>query len=142
MSLVLSQMTDPRSPIDHASRSQLFRFAQENDVTEITEFPGPGLMPKQLMLRILKQRGLTNIKVQVTPLGSDVRREAENAPSTPQNSVDATDDLLRQIQEQRVDFDTMKMPALRSECKKRGIKTKRTDTVADLKARLNGQDPT
>lgn len=151
MGLQLHSVQDPRDLLDMATRAELYRFAEHSGVDEIVNFPGPGLMPKMLMLRILRSRGLTRINIPPRPLGGarpeTQAQEAKNVPTT-----DATTDLLRQLQSnanvappEEPDTTEAKpslagIAAMRAECKRRGIKIARTDKMADLKAKLDGED--
>ena len=142
MGLQLHSVQDPRDLLDMATRVELYRFAERNGVNEIVNFPGPGLMPKMLMLRVLRGKGLTRIDIPPRPLGGmrpETSQSAQNVPAT-----DATEDLMRQFEQQMAqqapEKPTNGIAALRAECKQRGIKIARTDKKADLEAKLNGED--
>lgn len=135
--MILNRVMDPRDKLQHATRAQLYKFAEAHNVEEIINFQGQGNMPKVMMLAILRSKGLTDINVRPRPLGSDVPNVAQNAPAD--NEVDAVAALAAQINA-RPSVTNMKMPQLRSECKKRGIKTKRTDSAERLRELLNGED--
>lgn len=129
---------DPRDRLESGTRAELFRLAQKYDVKEITHYAGPGMMPKMVMLRFLRARGIRGEEI---PYRSVYADRGAQAPSQPADvTVDPTEDLMRQMQ--APEPKPMKMHELRSECKRRGIKTSRKDTADILRAKLNGQDTT
>lgn len=147
--MLLRSIDDPRSDLDKARRRELYDFARENGV-ELEEG-----MPAILMRKILRERGLTRIKIPPRPLGQ------QNQPGTglkyknqmqdgkahqPQGiESDAIADLVRQYSEQRrAPAVEEKRPAdmsiheLRAAVKAKGLKLARTDTMQDLRAKLGG----
>lgn len=147
----LLKIQDDRDNLEKARRKELENFAREQGVTEIQP-----TMPARLMRRILRQKGLVDITIPSRPLG-----HIPGAPDTIANPPDsgnaveamADDDLMRQWAatsgEQAVapqekpapGSGLAEMTRLRKECKRLGIKMSRTDTMIDLKAKLDGQDP-
>ncbi len=130
---------DPRSPLDRASRDELYAFAKANHVTEIDEAMYMGAYAGVRMKKILLRKGLTNINTSNRPLYS-----ADPQPSgLPPQDVDALADLPQKPLEPRADvFDisTASRAELAKECKKRGIKMARTDTKEKLQERLSVQN--
>lgn len=141
--LLLKSIDDPRSPLDKAHRRELYEFAKKHGVAEITDET-----PAILARHILRQRGLTNIKVPPRILG------AQNQPGTGmkyQNQIqdghgaqpsgieaDMIADLARQFATQTRPEAQEAKPALtfnelRSECKRLGIKFGRKDNLATLR---------
>lgn len=139
--MILNKIDDPRDALSRARRMELFRFAQAQGISDIVQE-----MPASLMRRMLRARGLTNIRIPPRMLG------AQNASGSSQqagpdhkvNEIDADDDLARQFQEQQKAKQAapaagkMSMNELRAECKARGIKMDRRDNMETLRAKLNG----
>lgn len=101
MSLVLKSVEDPRDALQKARRMELFRFAQKNGVKEIIH-----QMPADLMRKILRSKGLTNIPIPHRVLGQPEPRGHQAIPSAngkreveAENvvEVDADDHLERQF---------------------------------------------
>jgi hypothetical protein len=69
--MILNKIDDPRTPLDKARRRELYDFARQNGVTEITD-----QTPAIIARSILRQRGLTRIVIPPRPLG------AQNQPGT------------------------------------------------------------
>jgi hypothetical protein len=65
MEYELLKADDPRSPLERARRLELLAFARANSVTEIKHD-----MPAPLMRKILRLKGLTNIKIPDRKLGA------------------------------------------------------------------------
>jgi hypothetical protein len=126
---------DPRDNLEKAKRMELFRFARQNGIKEIEE-----AMPAMLMRKILRSRGMTNIRVPDRPLASTRPTSMEAMTTSQVNVIDAETDLERQYmaEKQASDFDAMPMNELRAECKRRGIKMSRTDNLQSLRDKLRG----
>lgn len=138
---------DPRDNLERARLTELLKFAADNGVEIPRQF-----QDKAIVIRsILRQRGLTRIQVPFRVLGQPNvgQRVTDAVASQSANEIDAAADLMRQV------MGTPPAPApepeaprkgvaaiaeLRKECKRRGIKTARTDKLADLRAKLNGKD--
>lgn len=140
MGLVLKSWDDPRDNLEKANRDQLFDFAHENGVREITED-----MPAILMRKLLRAKGIVNIKIPNVMLGAPPGATITNdaAPEKDGVQVNAEDDLERQWKEQasapvETDPDKMTMQELRKACKARGIHMDRTDNLAKLREKLRG----
>lgn len=139
---ILGPVQDSRDDLQAARRIQIFDYAKRNGITEIEEW-----MPGDAMQAILRRKGINSIGVPRKPLGTSPDAPA---PGQKVDVVDATDDLLRQAKAQRerdlaeqkrAEKPRNEINALRLECKRLGIKTARTDRIADLKAKLNGENP-
>lgn len=138
-----SEIIDPRGSLERARRLELYRFATENGVSEIKD-----TMPADLMRSILRGKGLTNIAVPRRELGAmqptfttpNSHRSGQPQPRQPDviATVDATADLARQWAQQEAakSVSDMTITELRKECKRRGIKMARTDTMTILKDKL------
>ena len=137
--LVLKSIDDPRDALERARLPELLAFAAANGV----EIP-PAFQDKAIIIRqLLRQRGLTRIKVPPRVLGKPYANETV-APDAPANTVDAAADLMRQVMAAPPPEPVKagKMPViveLRKECKARGISFTKTDKAADLRAKLNGK---
>lgn len=145
------RIDDPRDNLDKAVRWELDQFAKENGVTEITPE-----MPAILKRKILRSKGLVNIKIPTRVLGQP--RDwgtGKGALTSDPNAlvgdrlppVDTTTDLARQweafkAQEAKEALGVVpprgfnKRRELAKECKARGIVIARTDKVPDLERRL------
>lgn len=104
MSMQILRTEDPRDPLEKARRPEIFSFAKANNVTEITPE-----MPAMLMRRILRTKGLTNIRIPKRVLGQQEFRPQPTSPHQPsieqrlqgaEHEIDALDDLARQFQAQ------------------------------------------
>jgi hypothetical protein len=127
---------DPRSPLDKARRQEHVKFANDHGLEDVTE-----AMPAMVIRKILREKGLVNIKVPDRQLGSFVQPESVTEQATEQNvnTVDAEADLARQFAEQaKPDYAAMSINELRAECRKNGIKIERRDNLNSLRAKLNG----
>jgi len=160
--MILNKIEDPRDNLEKATRRELFLFAREQKVNEISDE-----MPAILMRDILRRRGLTRIRVPPRPLGAMSGGHASAGPAVPEaNGVeaDAIADLARQWAQQArapeaarmpsvpsvpasgkpVALATMDINALRRICKAEGIPMGRRDRMPDLVAKIeakrNGQD--
>ncbi len=122
-----------RDPLDFANRDELYQFAQANGVTEITEAMYMGGNAGEKMKRILRARGLTNIRHRAMPF---------EAPSEPAVKTTNFDDFISEpsapLEPRRDEPKTR--AELAKECKKRGIKMARTDTKEKLQERLSVQN--
>ena len=132
---------DPRDNLEKATRWELYDFAKAVGCTEVRE-----PMPAMLAVQILRGRGFVNIRIPDRPLGqvSVIGKDPFSQPAT--QTVDALADMARQFEQEQktrdipsVPIEGMKGNELRAECKRRGIPMKRTDTMQDLKAKLNGK---
>lgn len=146
MGAQLHRIDDPRDALSKARRHELRAFAEANGVTEIVVG-----MPADLMRSILRQKGLTAIRVPHRQLGMTESANAFAAQQPPPGAkvetVDATADLARQFEAQRRaadPFAELGTSALRKACKDRGIKQGRGEKPDSLRAKLrahaNGQD--
>ncbi len=153
MSAVLHSIQDPRDQLQRARRMELYRFARDNGIADIVE-----AMPADVMRQILRNKGITSIAVPDRQLGAIQRTETTptshkgqtyQAPRPPEKvvEVDATSDLMRQWQQEsqpavprEKPVEAMSINELREACKRRGIKLARTDNMASLKEKLNGQN--
>lgn len=142
---------DPRDPWARARRIEIFRYAQEKGVTEVIE-----AMPKDVMVKRLKARGIPPPAVPPRPIGANINpRSGDTSPNShhytaqpqkaaePVSEVDASEVLERDWQQQQAnpplaDVAAMNITQARQECKRRGIKLKRTDNLVTLRAKLNG----
>jgi len=155
----LSQVEDHRDCLQKATRKELELFAAAQGISEIDP-----RMAATLMRQILRAKGITNIEAQFPYLrnrtigqmnGVNATRPGVPNPNAKVVEVDATQDLMRQWREQQArDALSMAqavvpvaapktenpMAALRKECKRRGIKMSRTDKIADLRAKLDGEN--
>lgn len=129
MSLILHKAEDPRDTLSKASRYELCQVAQAHGIKEISYSAELGL---EDMVKILRNNGVTDIKIPDRPLGlykpvilgldgpplATVEEPAPEQPATP--------------------VAQMSMGELRSECKRRGIKMARTDNLHSLREKLGG----
>lgn len=154
--MYLNKIQDHRGPLDKATRSELFNLAKQHNVTEILSFPGPGLMPKMLMLRYLRGRGISHIDIPSRPLGGNPADNKRFEAAKPDNSFDVGDDLARQFglagnagaipatsnnggdkESPASPFSKMPMHEIRTLCKKHGIAVSRSDKKGDLLSKLS-----
>jgi hypothetical protein len=164
--MLLSRTDDPRDALERATRRELELFAQARGVTEVDPRMGAILMRQILRAkgvtdilsmfphlgrRTVGQAGGVNATNPLRNRGGKVV------------TVDATEDLMRQWREQLAREGLSPAPApqpmpaaptpaekprqaknkiaaLREECKRRGIKMSRTDKLADLRAKLDGEN--
>jgi hypothetical protein len=161
MGLILREITDPRDALAKARRYELFQFAKANGVTEIIH-----AMPANIMRKILRSRGLTNIRIPQRTLGVVVPTGVSSSSQSPVDehtvSIDAEEDMLRQfnaamknpvepqqnVREQRKMFkprrhlwrelkvDEMKMNDMRFACGELGIAMSRHDRKPVLREKL------
>ncbi len=125
-----------RDALERATRDELYYFAKDHGI----EFDHR-TTPADVMRVVLRQKNLTNISVPIRVMGRpipgsenvDVRQDAVQV-----KEVDATTDLMKQWQEKGRDIRDMSRAELAKECKRRGIKMKRTDKIEDLRERLGG----
>jgi len=160
--MILDKIDDPRSPLEKARRAELIAFARDRGVKEIKHD-----MPATLIRKILRAKGITDIRPPMRQLGQEGRtvvaptlvtreglnRVVEHVPTTRQETearepetIDA-DELLAQAYEAS---QTPKRPvatapkrsiaALRNECKTRGLKQPARATAEQLEALLNVED--
>lgn len=142
-----TQTFDPRSAWDHARRIEIYRYAKEKGITEIVE-----AMPKDLMVLRLKALGLPPPPVPQRPIGAlidsrsgDTSPESHHYTGQPQKPVtetvvmDAAAVMERDWQQTQKTPTTMTITEMRQELKRRGIKMKRTDNMAALRAKLDGE---
>lgn len=103
MSLQLHRIQDPRDSLERARRSELVEFAKNKGISEIVPE-----MPAILMRKILRSRGMTDIRIEPRQLGEMTRTKINAKVSTAKPAkdrtgeppkiveVDAEADLLRQ----------------------------------------------
>jgi len=151
--MILNKIEDPRDNLEKATRRELFLFARENKVSDISDE-----MPAILMRDILRRRGLTRIRIPPRPLGAmNGGGKGSAGPAVPETNgveADAIADLARQWAQQArapeaqepaaPTLATMDINALRRVCKAEGIPMGRRDRMPDLVAKIeakrNGQD--
>ena len=136
----LLTIEDPRDNLQKATRWELIDFAKANGIDI------PGDAPAIYTMKVLRSRGLTNIKIPNRPLGmnagaGEVMTDEAFGEGADATVVNADDDLIRQFESQKAETDVSKMlmPDLRKACKARGIKMARTDNLKTLREKLSGQ---
>lgn len=130
---------DPRDNLQKATRWELIDYAKANGV----EVPNDA--PAIYTMKILRARGLTNIKVPDRPLGLyaggvALSDQTQISADTEVNVASADDDLIRQYEQQKqeeTDVSKMLMPQLRHACKTKGIKMDRRDNLKTLREKLS-----
>lgn len=138
--LVLKSIDDPRDSLDKARLPELLKFAADSGVEIPKQFQDKAIIIRQ----ILRQRGLTRIKIPNRVLGNPHANEAI-VPDGQGKQVDLVEDLMRQVMAAPVEqpvTPSKTVPViveLRRECKARGIPFDRKDKAADLRAKLNGK---
>lgn len=141
MSITLNRIFDPRDNLEKARRKELENFAKAQGVKEIRCG-----MPAPLMRKILRQRGLTNITIpKHRYLGGPPDMAVQGRPQVDERPVNAKAEEIDEIsllerEWERPDFNAMSIIELRRECRKRGIKLKRTDKMPDMVRKLNGEN--
>ena len=142
MGLKLTNITDPRDNLEKARLLELIKFAERNGV----EIPRQYLDKAIIVRGMLRAKGLVNIDIPRRVLGVTQPGKSFNGVEGQKvESIDATADLMRQVETPAPIVEPRKtgfseMAGLRKELKQRGIKIKRTDKMADLKAKLDGED--
>ena len=142
-----SSFEDPRDKWQHARRIELVRYANENGHPEITED-----YPKNLIIQKLKSYGLPPPSVPPRYIGSgprsgdtDLNSHHYNGSPAPQQKtetveIDADELMALEFEaRKRPNVDQMTWNEMRKELKARGIKLDRKWSMADVKARLNGE---
>src|SRR6185437_5733367 len=130
---------DPRDNLQKATRWELIDYARANGVDV------PADAPAIYTMKVLRSRGLTNIKIPDRPLGLYANGPETTAPQveseTEINTASADDDLIRQYEQEKKQppVSEMSMTELRHACKVKGIKMDRTDNKQTLKDKLSGQ---
>lgn len=147
MQEVPNKREDPRSPLQKRRQIEMADFARRHNIAEISPD-----MPARLMRRILNARGIHDLDTPLREPYLGVPREAQPQIDAviPQPEIDPLDVLEQQWRAQRKppeivlpnEFDPETAPIweLKKECKKRGIKTKRTDKIETLRSYLRGQN--
>ena len=127
---------DPRDNLEKASRWELEAFAKENGC------PVPHGYPAMLTIKVLRARGLTQIKIKERPLGLYNGGETITAsPNVPSQQGISPEDLLEaQFKEQQNDLSNKSMNELRALCKELGIKMDRRDNMKTLRDKLGQQN--
>lgn len=136
----LLTIEDPRDNLQKATRWELIDYAKANGIDV------PGDAPAIYTMKVLRSRGLTNIKIPHRPLGmnagaGDVMTDAALGEGADVTVANADDDFIRQFEAQKqeeTDIDKMLMPQLRMACKAKGIKMARTDNLKTLREKLRG----
>jgi hypothetical protein len=158
----LLSIDDPRNALEKATRKELELFARERGVTQIDP-----RMPAILMRKILRAAGQTDIasvfpQIRTRTAGQQMGVNAgkRGGPSISGSEIDAADLLAAEWQHEAKKQGLVQAPALatepapapashkpsnemaelRAECKRRGIKAKRTDKLVDLRAKLDGEN--
>lgn len=145
----LSKIQDNRSEIQKLTRKELEYLARKEGRDDIEPGMPVGLMQQKFLLKppaVMPRpiRGhLGTLKALRKPPYEEWLRVAFAPNRTPEPQVEvqevsATEDLQRQWEAQKRPLTFNEM---RQECKRRGIKLKRTDNMDVLRAKLNGQDP-
>lgn len=145
MGLILKSIEDGRSNLERARLGELQNFAKENGIAFDPSYGAPVL--RQLLIRA----GKTDIRPPPRPLGAQYQHPVTPSshkyvngmqPAAPVQvrEVDAIADLMRQQMGEKTP-DQMDIRELRSACKARGVKMARTDNIATLRAKLNGENP-
>lgn len=141
MAVISTRVEDPRDRLEKATRLELWRFAQENGVNEITPE-----MPAMLMRPILRRRGLTNISVPRRELGSPRGSAVSNNSTVAASQADATADLARQWQQEKIRkedekaTEEMSFMDLRKALKAKGVKFSRRDNMQTLREKWRGEN--
>jgi hypothetical protein len=165
--MLLSRTDDPRDALERATRRELELFAQARGVTEVDPRMGAILMRQILRAKgvtdILSVFPHLGRRVVGQAGGVNASNPFRNGQNGKVVQVDATEDLMRQWREQLAREGLQPAPApqpmpaaptpaeksrqaknkiaaLREECKRRGIKMSRTDKLADLRAKLDGEN--
>jgi hypothetical protein len=135
----LLSIEDPRDNLQKANRWELIDYAKANGIDV------PQDAPAIYTMKVLRARGLTNIRVPDRPLGLYVGR-GDSMVDEPQISgnaeiteVSADDHMILQYQQEKqseTDYVNMPMNQLRAACKAKGIKMQRTDNINTLREKL------
>lgn len=134
----LLRTEDPRDPLQKATRDELVDFAKLQGWIDINE-----QMPKPLIIRKLREKGISRIPIPDRPLGAFKGKDSygiiAEQPDAP--TVNADDALIEQYEATKDEPvaktpDEMTMGELRKACKARGIKMVRTDNLETLRAKL------
>lgn len=134
---------DPRDNLQKATRWELIDFAKANGIDV------PQDAPAIYTMKVLRSRGLTNIKIPDRPLGlytgkGDALTESPAVMSDAEvTTANAEDDLIRQYEKQKkeeADVSNMSIQQVRRACKERGILISRRDNLQTLRAKLSGQN--
>ena len=135
----LLSIDDPRDNLQKATRFELIDFAKANGIDV------PEDAPAIYTMKILRSRGLTNIRIPDRPLGlyvgsGEVMSEAQISSDSEVISSNAEDDLIRQYQTQKkeeADVSKLPMHRLRTVCKEKGVKFSRKDNMQTLREKLS-----
>lgn len=130
---------DPRDNLEKAGKYEIWQFAKANGVLEIT-YETPSILAR----KILRAKGLVNIRVADRPIGSDLPTVYNSdAPAISSVTIKSSetreinaDDLLMAEYQQQKSPRSMTMTELRTACKSRGIKMARTDNLRTLREKL------
>lgn len=147
----LAKIQDQRSPLHRLTRKELEYLARKEGRDDVR--PGmpadlmrqqfatrpPSALPRPMrghlgtlrQLRIPRYEEWLRVAFSSTPIAEPVEEKVEE--------VNASDDLKRQWEAQQTPMPET-ITQLRQECKRRGIKIKRTDKMADLRAKLHGEN--
>lgn len=138
MTLILKSIDDPRDALSKARRYELAQFAEANGVKEID----PN-MPAELMRSILRQKGLTRIKIPNRVLGQVNQPNADAVASgvAPKGvEADAVADLARQYAQQKGEalmdlkpVNEMTFNELHAECRDKNLKRDRGMNTEQLR---------
>ena len=143
----LNKIQDQRSPIQRLTRKELEYLARKEGRDDI--IPGmpvelmrqkfllqpPASVPRPMRAHLGAYKALRNPPYEEW-LRVAFMKAPDPEPEVEVREVNAMEDLERQWKAQQ----PQTMGELRSECKKRGIKIKRTDKMDDLRAKLDGQN--
>ena len=142
--MLLKSIEDPRTPLQKARLSELQRFAKEEGVNYHPE------MGAEEIRGLLIAAGKTHIsppprllgQYQPNPTPTSHRyNQHQPAPPPKAETVSWAADLARQrAMAVKDEPASMSITELRKACKAKGIKMARTDNMAALKAKLDGQN--
>lgn len=142
----IMRIEDPRDELEKANRDELFRFAQSVGVAEIDERMFMGANAAIMMRKVLRQRGITNIRIPARQLGMPygaISPEPSGKSMTADEMAEMDYAAQRKASETEnkpsVDIAQMTIGALRRTCKERGVKFDRTDKMTMLREKLSGQ---
>lgn len=154
MALQLLRQDDPRGPLEKATRHELYEFARRRGVETVK----PG-MPANLMRRMLRQSGHTDITIPKRVLGQygnpGYQRQSDQPEPDHSNGAEMDADALLAAQWEAENartaaddfaepytpgYQDMTMPMLRRICSERGLGFVRTDKKIELIERLREAD--
>jgi hypothetical protein len=139
--LQLTKIYDPRDELDKANRDELFQFAQSRGIQEIDEKMFMGANAAIMMRKVMRQKGIINIKIPPRQLGMP---QGAIAAEPSGETITAEEMAERDYTAQRAapvvpaaTVEKMSIQEMRKECTKRGIHMDRTDNIAKLREKLS-----